>query len=343
METLKGSSIIPVLFCDPKQVSLVWGTVEGRSRIIMQAKYLVNSSGRLEFVLTPPGAYPLGLLFVGRHVPDEYRQDRRNILNTLGLTRRGNGAVMLSIIAAVAGGISSQFEIEQLLGQVKTLNASPGSDITRRSSTYLQRDGFVAAKKLNVPLGRTARRGEVTVLSLTEKGIALARKLGLEPAATDYEQLARNHRADDWPEHTAACLHAISHARLRGIPVEVVPVPIGVNSTSPDLVFHEPHRTYGVEVQRRVDEELADKLRSNALYNQSLGITPDRWGGLGSTGFAAVVVLNEEQRRKLIELIYGDTRLGMACVVTDLMYLRSGYAEGLPFWAERGERRGWWA
>ncbi len=309
----------------------------------MQAKYLINSSGRLEFVLTLPEAYPLGLLFAGRHVPGEYRQDRRDILDALGLTRRGNGAVMLSIIAAIAGGISGQFEIEQLLGQAELLNASPESDITRRSSAYLQRDGFIAVKKLNVPLGRTARRAEVTVLSLTEKGIVLARKLGLEPVATDYEQLARNHRADDWPEHTAACLHAISHARLRGISVEVAPVPVGANSTSPDLVFHEPHGSYGVEVQRRVDEELADKLRSNALYNQPLGITPDRWGGSNSTGFAAVVVLNEEQRRKLIELIYDDTRLGMACVVTDLMYLRSGYAEGLPFWAERGERRGWWA
>lgn len=308
----------------------------------MQAKYLINSSGRLEFVLTPPEAYPLGLLFAGRHIPAEYRQDRLDILDALGLTRRGNGAVMLSTIAAIAGGISSQFEIEQQLGRAELLNASPESDITRRSSAYLQRDGFIAVRKLNVPLGRTARRAEVTVLSLTEKGIALARKLGLEPAATDYEQLARNHRADDWPEHTAACLHAISHARLRGIPVEVAPVPVGVNSTSPDLVFHESQEIYGVEVQRRVDEGLIDKLRSNALYNQAIGKKSDRWGGPISTGFAAVVVLNEEQRRRLIELIYNDTRLGMACLVTDLMYLRGGYGEGLPFWAERGERRGWW-
>jgi hypothetical protein len=309
----------------------------------MQAKYLVNSSGRLEFVLTPPEAYPLGLLFAGGHIPAEYRQDRRDILDALGLTRRGSSAVMLSLIAAVAGGISSQFEIEQLLGRAEAIRASPESDITRRSSAYLQRDGFIAVKKLNVPLGRTARRAEVTVLSLTEKGIALARKLGLEPVATDYEQLAHNHRAGDWPEHTAACLHAISHARLRGIPVEIAPVPVGVNSTSPDLVFHEPRGSYGVEVQRRVDEGLIDKLRSNALYNQSANATTDRWGGSSSTGFAAVVVLNEEQRRKLIKLIYDDTRLGMACVVTDLMYLRSGYVEQSPFWAERGERRGWWA
>ncbi|MBI3244389.1 MAG: hypothetical protein HYZ49_19090 [Chloroflexi bacterium] len=308
----------------------------------MQAKYLVNSSGRLEFVLTPPETYPLGLLFVGRHVPAEYRQDRRDILDPLGLTRRGNGAVMLSIIAAIAGGISSQFEIEQLLGQAELLKANPESDITRRSSAYLQRDGFLAAKKLNVPLGRTAHRAEVTALSLTEKGVVLARKLSIEPVVTDYEQLARNHRADDWPEHTAACLHTISHARLRGIPVEVAPVPVGVNSTSPDLIFRESGSVYGVEVQRRVEKSLVDKLRSNARYNEVDNAETGRWGGSVSSGFAAVVVLNEEQRRKLIELIYSDTRLGMACVVTDLMYLRSGYAKGLPFWVERGKRRGWW-
>lgn len=105
---------------------------------------------------------------------------------------------------------------------------------------------------------QTVRLGllALTIVNLTELGKRLGKALrnDVDPVESDWEKLARLHKADEQVKHAALVLFAAYQARLRGWKAEVVPFnPEETPWFQPDLKVTAPDGTsYYVEVETHV-------------------------------------------------------------------------------------------
>lgn len=188
----------------------------------------------------------------------------------------------VSALKLLAGGLSVQVEVGNLLGAESGVQGRSGS--IRRVLDALDISGLIVRQTLTMNInGNTPTR--LVVARLSAEGKTLCGLWNWTVIESEWERLIRLHEGEKQEEHTLAILLTATSARTRKMSVEILPEVEG--NARPDMLLVEPDgaKLYvEVETGTRLHDENA-KWRMNAALNG---------------GSVALVARNVAERKQLI-------------------------------------------
>ena len=221
----------------------------------------------------------------------------------------------VSALKLLAGGLSVQVEIGNLLGAESGVQGRSGS--IRRVLDALDTSGLIVRQTLAMNISGNAPT-RLVVARLSAEGATLCGIWDWPVVESEWERLLRLHEGEKQEEHTLAILLTATSARTRGMSVNILPEVEG--NARPDMLLTEPDGAKYVEVETgtRLHEENA-KWRMNAALNG---------------GTIALVARNVAERKQLIS----DCRnigSGQATDVETLIATKfTEIPPSTPLWAE---------